>query len=172
MQRLPVWALVIYCGGYLWSSFQFCANYSLWRQGLFFLPMSYYTAPLRKHFPVGVLFLFLLFLKNSGKRKFILLPFSSKMTTAGCLPNSFVLSVSGHRVKLEDQKMQFSDRLSEIERYQRSMRIGPMNNNPRPIHQTPLSTTPGEDRWHMQPQATKNSKNHTALCKILLCLGK
>ncbi|XP_031702866.1 runt-related transcription factor 3 isoform X1 [Anarrhichthys ocellatus] len=39
-----------------------------------------------------------------------------------------------HRVKIEDpQKMQFSDRLSEIERYQRSMRIGPVNNNPRPI---------------------------------------
>uniref|UniRef100_A0AAQ4QDV8 Runt-related transcription factor n=1 Tax=Gasterosteus aculeatus aculeatus TaxID=481459 RepID=A0AAQ4QDV8_GASAC len=49
-----------------------------------------------------------------------------------------------HRVKIEDpQKMQFSDRLSEIERYQRSMRIGPVNNNPRPIHQTHLSTTQG-----------------------------
>ncbi|XP_029316619.1 runt-related transcription factor 3 isoform X2 [Cottoperca gobio] len=49
-----------------------------------------------------------------------------------------------HRVKMEDpQKMQFSDRLSEIERYQRSMRIGPVNNNPRPIHQTHLSTTQG-----------------------------
>ncbi|XP_037652289.1 runt-related transcription factor 3 isoform X3 [Sebastes umbrosus] len=49
-----------------------------------------------------------------------------------------------HRVKLEDpQKMQFSDRLSEIERYQRSMRIGPVNNNQRPIHQTHLSTTQG-----------------------------
>uniref|UniRef100_H2MT11 Runt-related transcription factor n=1 Tax=Oryzias latipes TaxID=8090 RepID=H2MT11_ORYLA len=47
-----------------------------------------------------------------------------------------------HRVKIEDpQKMQFSDRLSEIERYQRTMRIGPVNNNPRPIHQTHLSTT-------------------------------
>lgn len=46
---------------------------------------------------------------------------------------SFVLlSVPGHRVKLEDQKMQFSNRLSEIEHYQRSMRIGPVNNNPRP----------------------------------------
>uniref|UniRef100_A0A3P9I1H4 Runt-related transcription factor n=1 Tax=Oryzias latipes TaxID=8090 RepID=A0A3P9I1H4_ORYLA len=50
-----------------------------------------------------------------------------------------------HRVKIEDpQKMQFSDRLSEIERYQRTMRIGPVNNNPRPIHQTHLSTTQGE----------------------------
>uniref|UniRef100_A0A3B5REF2 Runt-related transcription factor n=1 Tax=Xiphophorus maculatus TaxID=8083 RepID=A0A3B5REF2_XIPMA len=49
-----------------------------------------------------------------------------------------------HRVKMEDTtKMQFSDRLSEIERYQRSMRIGPVNNNPRPIHQTHLSTTQG-----------------------------
>uniref|UniRef100_A0A3B3X469 Runt-related transcription factor n=1 Tax=Poecilia mexicana TaxID=48701 RepID=A0A3B3X469_9TELE len=46
-----------------------------------------------------------------------------------------------HRVKMEDTtKMQFSDRLSEIERYQRSMRIGPVNNNPRPM-QTHLSTT-------------------------------
>lgn len=35
-------------------------------------------------------------------------------------------------MKLEDQKMQFSNRLSEIEHYQRSMRIGPVNNNPRP----------------------------------------
>ncbi|XP_029681570.1 runt-related transcription factor 3 isoform X2 [Takifugu rubripes] len=49
-----------------------------------------------------------------------------------------------HRVKVEDsQKMQFSDRLSEIERYQRSMRIGTANNNPRPIHQAHLSTTQG-----------------------------
>ncbi|XP_078145558.1 runt-related transcription factor 3 isoform X3 [Centroberyx gerrardi] len=49
-----------------------------------------------------------------------------------------------HRVKMEDpQKMQFSDRLSEIERYQRSMRIGPVNNNPRPIHQSHLSSTQG-----------------------------
>ncbi|XP_034431629.1 runt-related transcription factor 3 isoform X2 [Hippoglossus hippoglossus] len=49
-----------------------------------------------------------------------------------------------HRVKMEDpQKMQFSDRLSEIERYQRTMRIGPVNNNPRPMHQTHLSTTQG-----------------------------
>lgn len=53
--------------------------------------------------------------------------------------------VSGHRVKVEDpQKMQFSDRLSEIERYQRSMRIGTANNNPRPIHQAHLSATQGE----------------------------
>ena len=56
------------------------------------------------------------------------------------------VAVSGHRVKIEDpQKMQFSDRLSEIERYQRTMRIGPVNNNPRPIHQAHLSTTQGED---------------------------
>lgn len=48
-------------------------------------------------------------------------------------------------MKVEDsQKMQFSDRLSEIERYQRSMRIGTANNNPRPIHQAHLSTTQGE----------------------------
>ncbi|KAM9777306.1 runt-related transcription factor 3 [Neosynchiropus ocellatus] len=45
-----------------------------------------------------------------------------------------------HRVKIEDpQKMQFSERLSEIERY-RSMRIAPVNNN-RPIHQSHLSTS-------------------------------
>uniref|UniRef100_A0A669C825 RUNX family transcription factor 3 n=2 Tax=Oreochromis TaxID=8139 RepID=A0A669C825_ORENI len=51
-----------------------------------------------------------------------------------------------HRVKLEDpQKMQFSDRLSEIERYQRSMRIGPGNTNPRQIHQPHLGTTPGKE---------------------------
>lgn len=115
---------------------------------------------------------FAIFEKLWKKKVHLAAFFSSKMTTAGCLSNSFVLSVSGHRVKLEDQKMQFSDRLSEIERYQRSMRIGPMNNNPRPIHQNPLSTTPGEDRSHMQPQATTNSKNHPQLCKILLCLGK
>lgn len=54
--------------------------------------------------------------------------------------------LSGHRVKLEDtQKMQFSDRLSEIERYQRSMRIGPGNTNPRQIHQPHLGTTPGKE---------------------------
>ncbi|XP_030212000.1 runt-related transcription factor 3 isoform X2 [Gadus morhua] len=45
----------------------------------------------------------------------------------------------GHRVKMEDpQKMQFSERLSEIERYQRSMRMAP--NNPRPVHQSHLGT--------------------------------
>uniref|UniRef100_A0A3B4A328 Runt domain-containing protein n=1 Tax=Periophthalmus magnuspinnatus TaxID=409849 RepID=A0A3B4A328_9GOBI len=49
-----------------------------------------------------------------------------------------------HRVKMEDpQKMQFSDRLSEIERYQRTMRISSVNNN-RSIHQTHLSTPQGE----------------------------
>ncbi|KAJ0062663.1 hypothetical protein NL108_004286, partial [Boleophthalmus pectinirostris] len=49
-----------------------------------------------------------------------------------------------HRVKIDDpQKMQFSDRLSEIERYQRTMRIGSVNNN-RSIHQSHLSTPQGE----------------------------
>ncbi|XP_023850451.1 runt-related transcription factor 3 isoform X2 [Salvelinus sp. IW2-2015] len=45
-----------------------------------------------------------------------------------------------HRVKLEDpQKMQFSDRLTEIERYQRaSLRMGPGNPQPRPMHQSHL----------------------------------
>uniref|UniRef100_A0A3B4A2A1 Runt domain-containing protein n=1 Tax=Periophthalmus magnuspinnatus TaxID=409849 RepID=A0A3B4A2A1_9GOBI len=55
-----------------------------------------------------------------------------------------------HRVKMEDpQKMQFSDRLSEIERYQRTMRISSVNNN-RSIHQTHLSTPQGEtsSRYH------------------------
>lgn len=48
-------------------------------------------------------------------------------------------------MKMEDpRKMEISDRLSEIELYQRTRRIGPMNNTPRPIHQTHLSTTPGE----------------------------
>ncbi|CAL8286014.1 unnamed protein product [Lota lota] len=47
-----------------------------------------------------------------------------------------------HRVKMEDpQKMQFSERLSEIERYQRSMRMAP--NNPRPVHQSHLGTPQG-----------------------------
>lgn len=89
----------------------------------------------KKHRPVGVLVVVffycfsLLFLNNTGKRKYVLLP---QLIAAGYRSNSFVLSVSGHRVKLEDQKMQFSNRLSEIEHYQRSMRIGPVNNNPRP----------------------------------------
>uniref|UniRef100_A0A674EPX1 RUNX family transcription factor 3 n=1 Tax=Salmo trutta TaxID=8032 RepID=A0A674EPX1_SALTR len=45
-----------------------------------------------------------------------------------------------HRVKMEDpQKMQFSDRLTEIERYQRaSLRMGPGNPQPRPMHQSHL----------------------------------
>ncbi|XP_077399866.1 runt-related transcription factor 3 isoform X1 [Vanacampus margaritifer] len=47
-----------------------------------------------------------------------------------------------HRVKMEDSQKQFSERLSEIERYQRTMRIGPVNNNPRPLPQSHLSTTP------------------------------
>ncbi|XP_029901085.1 runt-related transcription factor 3 isoform X2 [Myripristis murdjan] len=64
-----------------------------------------------------------------------------------------------HRVKLEDpQKMQFSDRLSEIERFQRSMRIGPVNNNPRPIHQGHLSTTQALWPEQMDPPALKTCK--------------
>lgn len=43
---------------------------------------------------------------------------------------------AGHRVKLEDpQKMPFTERMSEIERYQR-IRMGTSNGNPRPPHQT------------------------------------
>lgn len=72
------------------------------------------------------------------------------------------VTVSGHRVKMEDpQKMQFSDRLSEIERYQRSMRIGPVNNNPRPIHQTHLSTTQGENH-----NCTDVNKHHHNTIKV------
>ncbi|KAK1791005.1 hypothetical protein P4O66_002058 [Electrophorus voltai] len=42
---------------------------------------------------------------------------------------------TGHRVKMEDsQKMQFSERFSEIERYQR--RMGTTNVNTRPAHQS------------------------------------
>ncbi|KAL0969234.1 hypothetical protein UPYG_G00224290 [Umbra pygmaea] len=52
--------------------------------------------------------------------------------------------LQGHRVKLEDsQKMQFSDRLTEIERYQRaSLRMGPANTQPRPMHQSHLGPSP------------------------------
>ncbi|CAB1453497.1 unnamed protein product, partial [Pleuronectes platessa] len=65
----------------------------------------------------------------------------------------------GHRVKMEDpQKMQFSDRLSEIERYQRTMRIGPVNNNPRPMHQTHLSTTQALWQEQMDTPALKTCK--------------
>ncbi|XP_061600158.1 runt-related transcription factor 3 isoform X2 [Cololabis saira] len=64
-----------------------------------------------------------------------------------------------HRVKIEDpQKMQFSERLSEIERYQRSMRIGPVNNNQRPIHQTHLSTTQALWQDQMDTPALKTCK--------------
>ncbi|CAL8272057.1 unnamed protein product [Merluccius merluccius] len=65
-----------------------------------------------------------------------------------------------HRVKMEDpQKMQFSERLSEIERYQRSMRIGPVNNNPRPSHQTHLGT-PQAALWpeQIEPPTLKTCK--------------
>lgn len=71
----------------------------------------------------------LLFLNKTRKRKYFLLPL---LMPSGYRSNSIVLSISGHRVKLEDQKMQFSNRLSEIEHYQRSMRLGQVNNNPRP----------------------------------------
>uniref|UniRef100_A0A3Q3LPV9 Runt-related transcription factor n=1 Tax=Mastacembelus armatus TaxID=205130 RepID=A0A3Q3LPV9_9TELE len=65
----------------------------------------------------------------------------------------------GHRVKIEDpQKLQFSDRLSEIERYQRTMRIGPVNNNSRPIHQTHLSTTQALWQDQMDTPALKTCK--------------
>uniref|UniRef100_A0AAY5K683 Runt-related transcription factor n=1 Tax=Esox lucius TaxID=8010 RepID=A0AAY5K683_ESOLU len=52
--------------------------------------------------------------------------------------------LQGHRVKLEDpQKMQFSDRLTEIERYQRaSLRMGPANTQARPMHQSHLGPSP------------------------------
>ncbi|XP_006800710.2 runt-related transcription factor 3 [Neolamprologus brichardi] len=64
-----------------------------------------------------------------------------------------------HRVKLEDpQKMQFSDRLSEIERYQRSMRIGPGNANPRQIHQPHLGTTPALWQEQMDTPTLKTCK--------------
>ncbi|XP_004566627.1 runt-related transcription factor 3 isoform X2 [Maylandia zebra] len=64
-----------------------------------------------------------------------------------------------HRVKLEDpQKMQFSDRLSEIERYQRSMRIGPGNTNPRQIHQPHLGTTPALWQEQMDTPTLKTCK--------------
>ncbi|KAB5582098.1 hypothetical protein PHYPO_G00183280 [Pangasianodon hypophthalmus] len=48
-----------------------------------------------------------------------------------------------HRVKLEDsQKIQFSDRLSEMERYQRpSLRMGIGNGTARPPHQSHYSTS-------------------------------
>ncbi|MEQ2271003.1 hypothetical protein XENORESO_019570 [Xenotaenia resolanae] len=69
------------------------------------------------------------------------------------------LHTAGHRVKMEDTtKMQFSDRLSEIERYQRTMRLGPVNNNPRPIHQTHLSTTQALWPEQMDTPALKTCK--------------
>lgn len=82
-----------------------------------------------------------------------------------CAPSELCsyVTVSGHRVKVEDsQKMQFSDRLSEIERYQRSMRIGTANNNPRPIHQAHLSTQ-GE-LIHSTNCVT--SPNHLLSCEV------
>lgn len=76
------------------------------------------------------------------------------------------VAVSGHRVKVEDpQKMQFSNRLSEFEHYQRSVRIGTANNNARPIHQAHLSTTQGE----LIPQS---SPHHPLSCKIEVSLKK
>uniref|UniRef100_A0A8C6TYN3 Runt-related transcription factor n=1 Tax=Neogobius melanostomus TaxID=47308 RepID=A0A8C6TYN3_9GOBI len=62
-----------------------------------------------------------------------------------------------HRVKMEDpQKMQFSDRLSEIERY-RTMRIGSVNNN-RSIHQSHLSTPQALWQEQMDTPALKTCK--------------
>lgn len=90
------------------------------------------------------------FLNNVGRQKCLLPLLLLSLLNCGNRKPPFLncalhVAVSGHRVKVEDpQKMQFSDRLSEIERYQRSMRIGTANNNPRPIHQAHLSTTQGE----------------------------
>uniref|UniRef100_A0A3Q2YAR2 Runt-related transcription factor n=1 Tax=Hippocampus comes TaxID=109280 RepID=A0A3Q2YAR2_HIPCM len=63
-----------------------------------------------------------------------------------------------HRVKMEDSQKQFSDRLSEIERYQRTMRIGPVNNNPRPLPQSHLSTTPALWQDQMDTPSLKTCK--------------
>lgn len=156
----------------LHSPSQFYTNYSLDRQREVFvflpghvkLPGFIKTFGRRKGFPTGLLLLFLLFLYNSGN---ITCHFPGcvgvKLASPWFLsyPSSSNVAVSGHRVKIEDtQKMQFSDRLSEIERYQRSMRIGPVNNNPRPIHQTHLSTTQGEDHWYIQSQPTNIPITH------------
>lgn len=96
---------------------------------------------------------FLLFLFNlRGLWKYIKLPFPGGVGGELALALIFLppirpITVLGHRVKMEDsQKMQFSDRLSEIERYQRSMRMGPVNNN-RSIHQSHLGNAQGKDRW-------------------------
>ncbi|KAM9707713.1 runt-related transcription factor 3-like [Menidia menidia] len=61
-----------------------------------------------------------------------------------------------HRVKMDDpQKIQFTDRLSEIERYQRGMR---MNNNPRPLHQTHISPTQALWQEQMDTPTLKTCK--------------
>ncbi|KAJ7988999.1 hypothetical protein DPEC_G00315000 [Dallia pectoralis] len=68
-----------------------------------------------------------------------------------------------HRVKLEDpQKMQFSDRLSEIERYQRAgLRMGPANTPARPMqHLGPSPQSQIQALWSDQidPPALKTCK--------------
>ncbi|XP_062324721.1 runt-related transcription factor 3 isoform X1 [Osmerus eperlanus] len=69
-----------------------------------------------------------------------------------------------HRVKMEDpQKMQFSDRLSEIERYQRAgLRMGPGNTNPRPIHQGLSSSTQSQIALWSEQMDTPTLKT----CKV------
>ncbi|KAI4880101.1 hypothetical protein NFI96_023489 [Prochilodus magdalenae] len=59
-----------------------------------------------------------------------------------CIPtiSGHVANSLGHRVKMEDQKLQFSERLSEIDRYQRAgLRIGTSNGTTRPAHQSHYS---------------------------------
>ncbi|XP_030626771.1 runt-related transcription factor 3 [Chanos chanos] len=70
-----------------------------------------------------------------------------------------------HRVKLEDpQKMQFSERLSEIERFQRErLRMSTGNGTPRPAHQSHFSPTtssqiPGLWPDQMDPPTLKTCK--------------
>ncbi|KAM9707712.1 runt-related transcription factor 3-like [Menidia menidia] len=55
----------------------------------------------------------------------------------------------------DPQKIQFTDRLSEIERYQRGMR---MNNNPRPLHQTHISPTQALWQEQMDTPTLKTCK--------------
>ncbi|XP_064158273.1 runt-related transcription factor 3 [Anguilla rostrata] len=72
-----------------------------------------------------------------------------------------------HRVKLEDPQkaMQFSDRLSELERFQRAgLRMGPGSGNPRPSHTSHFSPSNQSQIPALWPEQIESSSLKT--CKV------
>ncbi|XP_042593429.1 runt-related transcription factor 3-like isoform X1 [Cyprinus carpio] len=92
------------------------------------------------------------------------IPAAYSQQTAGHLHQMHAFSeTQGHRMKPDDPHKQFSDRLSDIERFQRaSLRMNPGNGTTRShqTHYNPSNTTPIPALWpdQMDPPALKTCK--------------